>query len=114
MEAVAFNQTTIYELIQKLPYCINNTVYDIPEEGKDKMSKVLLIIAQQRAKAQARATDATNNPATSSNVSSHLTTPPVIPLPGAQSLPATTDATSKAATTNATSSDTPAGRTSAR
>ena len=33
MEAVVFSKPTIYNIIQKFPYSINNTVYDIAESG---------------------------------------------------------------------------------
>ena len=79
MEAVAFNEVTTYELIQKLPYAIHHTFYDITEEGKPKMVKILHIIAQQRQKAQRRATDATNHPPAQNKPSSHLTTLPAAP-----------------------------------
>ena len=75
MEAVAFSKPTIYDIIQKLPYSINITIYDIVESGKAKMAKVLGIISQQRAKAQAKATDATNNPPTGKRVSLHMGAP---------------------------------------
>ena len=39
------------------------------------MAKVLVIISQQRAKAQATSTDATNNPLTGNLVSTHIATP---------------------------------------
>ena len=69
-----FNENTTYEFIQKLPYAIHHAFYDIAEEGKPKMVKILQIIAQHRQKAQRRATDATNHPSAQKKPSSHLTT----------------------------------------
>ena len=64
LEYVAFNDKTIYQIISKLPYQLENLAYDFCHDkniyGKDKLTRILDLIQKQRRKGHARATDRAN------------------------------------------------------
>ena len=64
LEYVAFNDRTIYQIIAKLPYTLESMAYKFSHDqnvyGKDKLSRILQLIKDQRHIAHARATDRAN------------------------------------------------------
>jgi hypothetical protein len=54
---------------------MSDKIYDIEENGKTKLDKIIKIIAKARVKASARSTDQVNNAGAAGIVSSHVTSP---------------------------------------
>jgi hypothetical protein len=72
LEYVAFNDRTIYQIIAKLPYTLESMAYKFSHDqnvyGKDKLSRILQLIQDQRQIAHARATDRANEAPTATTV----------------------------------------------
>jgi hypothetical protein len=64
LEYAAFNDRTIYQIISKLPFELESMAYKFSHDqtvyGKEKLSRILQLIKDQRQIAHARATDRAN------------------------------------------------------
>ena len=57
----SFNASTIYEICTRLPYTIKYQTYGLEEDGREKLKKIIDMVAKARTNAERRATDKNNH-----------------------------------------------------
>ena len=67
-----FNSSTFYKICEQLPYTIQCKVYDIEENDREKMKKMIKMVTRARTNAERRAKDKNTYPSDSAKVPSKV------------------------------------------
>ena len=66
----SFNASTFYEICKRVPYTIKYQTYELEEDGRDKLKKIIDMVTKARTNAEKGATDKNNQSSDITTVSS--------------------------------------------
>ena len=67
-----FNASTIHKISKRLPYTIQYQTYELKEDGREKLEKIIDMVTKARTNAEKRATDKNNQSSDITTMSSKV------------------------------------------